>query len=130
MVSLLFLNDVVWWGFDRKYHRYLLVLLWMFHFFCRTDWNCIKCIRQINKKYFHFLSNFGILGVCLTEIMHNIDGIERRHYTTLNIHIILMECIMEFKFGTMMHYYRFHSFVYSMTPYDLDLNLQGHWYCV
>ena len=36
-------NDVVWWGFDRKCHRYLLVLLWMFHFFWQTDWKCIKC---------------------------------------------------------------------------------------
>ena len=35
-------NDVVWWGFDRKCHRYLLVLFWMFHFFCRTEWKCIK----------------------------------------------------------------------------------------
>ena len=36
--------------------------------------------------------------------MHNIDGNECLHYTTLNIHIILMECIREFKFGMMIHY--------------------------
>ena len=36
-------NDVVWWGFDRKCHRYLLVWLWTFPFFWRTDWKCIKC---------------------------------------------------------------------------------------
>ena len=60
------------------------------------------------------------------ENMHNIDGNERWHYTTLNIHIILMECIREFKFGMMIHHYHFYSFVFSMTPYDLDRNLQGH----
>ena len=38
----LWINDVVWWGFDRKCHRYLLVLLWMFPLFWRTDWKCIK----------------------------------------------------------------------------------------
>ena len=70
--------------------------------------------------------NFGILGVCLMEKMHNIDGNERLHYTTLNIHIILMECIREFKFGMMIHHNRFNSFVYSMTTYDLDRILQGH----
>ena len=43
--------------------------------------------------------NFGILGDCLTEMIHNIYGNEPWHYTTLNIHIILMECIREFKFG-------------------------------
>ena len=37
------LNDVVWWDFDRKCHRYLLVLLWRFPFFWRTSWKCIKC---------------------------------------------------------------------------------------
>ena len=37
------LNDVVWWGFDWKCHRYLKALLWMFPFFWRTDWKCIKC---------------------------------------------------------------------------------------
>ena len=61
------------------------------------------------------------------EKMHSIDGNEvneRWHYTTLNIHIILMECIMEFKFGMMIHHYHFNPFVYSMTPYDLDRNLQ------
>ena len=92
----------------------------------------MRCIRQINKHYFHFLAlfyrnfNCGISEVCLTEKMHNIDGNERRHYTTLNIRIILIECIREFKFGMMIHHYRFNSFVYSMTPYDLDRNLQGH----
>ena len=74
------INNVVWWGFDRKCHRYLLVLLWMFHFFCRTDWKCIKCdlftIWQINKHYFHFLpyfieiSSLAFWGGCLTEKMH------------------------------------------------------------
>ena len=43
---------------------------------------------------------------------------------TLNIHIIHMECIREFKFGMMIHHCRFNSFVYSMTPYDLDRNLK------
>ena len=37
------LNDVVWWGFDRKCHRYLFVLLLMFPFFWQTDWKCIEC---------------------------------------------------------------------------------------
>ena len=35
--------------------------------------------------------------------MHNIDGNERCHYRTLNIHTILMECIREIKFGMMIH---------------------------
>ena len=44
------------------------------------------------------------------EKMHNIDENERWHYTTLNIHIFLMECIREFKFGMMLdHYQLIHS---------------------
>ena len=88
-----------------------------------------KANKQTLFPFFALLDrnfNFGILGVCLTEKMHNIDGNERWHYTTLNIHIILMERIREFKFGMMIHHYHFNSFVYSMTPYDLDRNLQGH----
>ena len=69
--------------------------------------------------------NFDILRVSLTEKMHNIDGNKCLYYTTLNIHIILMKCIREFKFGMMIHQYRFYSFVYSMTPYDSDRNLQA-----
>ena len=89
----------------------------------------MQCIRQINKHYFHFMPYFIkilILGVCLTEKMHNIDGNKRWHYTTLNIHIILMECNRGFKFGMMILHYRFNSFVYSMMPYDLGRNFQGH----
>ena len=90
----------------------------------------MRCIRQINK-HFNFLPshrnfNFGILGVCLTKKLHYIDEHRLLHYTTLNIHIIPMECIRDFKFGMMIHHYRFNSFVNSMTPYDLDRNLQGH----
>ena len=70
--------------------------------------------------------NFGSLGVCLTEKMHNILMDERYLFITLNINIILMESIKEFKFGMLIRHYRFNSFVYSMTPYDLDRNLQGH----
>ena len=53
-------------------------------------------------------------------------GMNVDNYTTLNIHIILMECIREFKFGMTIHHYRFNLFVYSMTPYDFDRNLQDH----
>ena len=69
----------------------------------QVGWKCMWCIRQINKHYFHFLPyliEISILlfrGVCLTEKMHNIDGNERWLYTTLNLHIILIECIGEFK---------------------------------
>ena len=63
---------------------------------------------QVNQQYFLlalFYRNdvFRILGVCLTENLHNIDGRERLHNTTLNIHITLKECIREFKFGVMIH---------------------------
>ena len=36
-----------------------------------------------------------------------------------------MECI-GVQFGMMIDHYRFNSFVYPMTSYDLDHNLQGH----
>ena len=91
----------------------------------------MRCIRQINKHYFNFLpylieiSILAFWGFVLTEKMHNIDGNKRWHYITLNIHIIFMEFIREFKFGMIIHHYRFNSFVYSMTPYDIDRNLQG-----
>ena len=45
----------------------------------------------------------------------------------LNIHIFLMECTRKLKFGMMIHRYLVHSVGYSMMPYDLDRNFQGHW---
>ena len=79
---------------------YLFVLLQMFHFCCRTDWKCIKCdvlgkFTNILYIFVLFYQNFNIhiLGVCLTEKIHNIDGHECWHYTCLNIHIILIEWI-------------------------------------
>ena len=50
--------------------------------------------------------------------------------TTLNIHIFLMECTRKLKFGMMIYHYLVHSFRYSMMPYDLGRNFQGHWYRV
>ena len=38
----------------------------------------------------------------------------------------LLYIIVAYSFGMMIHHYRFNSFVYSMTQYDLDRNLQGH----
>ena len=60
----------------------------------------------------------------------NIDGNERSNKTTLNINIFFMECTRKLKFGMMTHYYLFNSLGYSMMPYDLDHNFQGHWYQV
>ena len=50
--------------------------------------------------------------------------------TTLNIHIFLMECTRKLKFGMMICHYLVNLFEYSMMPYDLDRNFQGHWYRV
>ena len=48
----------------------------------------------------------------------------------LNIHIFVMECTRKLKFGMMIYHYFVDSFGYSMMPYDLDGNFQGHWYWV
>ena len=37
-----------------------------------------------------------------------------------------MECTRKLKFGMMTHHYLLHSLGYSMIPYDLDCNFQGH----
>ena len=132
---LVLFNDVVWWGFDRKCHRYLLVLI-MNVSFLSANWlkmHKMRCIRQVNTNYFPILHNFieiTILGVCWTEKSRNINGNERWNKTTLNIHISLMECTRKLKFGMRIHHYLVNSFGYSMLSYDLDRNFQGHWYRV
>ena len=37
-----------------------------------------------------------------------------------------MECARKLKFGMMIYHYLVNSFGYSMMPYDLDRNFQGH----
>ena len=64
------------------------------------------------------------------EKSRNINGNERKHETTLNIHIFLMECTRKFKFSMMIYHYLVNTCEYSMIPYDLDRNFQGHWYRV
>ena len=44
--------------------------------------------------------------------------------------IFLMECTTNLTFGMMIYHYLVNSFGYSMMPYDLDRNFQGHWYRV
>ena len=81
----------------------------------------MRCIRQVNKNYFPFLHNFvemmilAFWGVCWTEKSRNINENERRHKTTLNIHIFLMECTRKLKFDMMMYHYLFNSFGYSIS---------------
>ena len=116
-------KDVVWWGFDRKCHRYLLdLVLWIYHVFYQHHFPFLDL--------FHRNYNFGIIGICLTEKLHNIYGHRHWHYTTLNIHTILMDNISEFNIWLMIHHCCFNPFVYSMPTYELDCNLQGHWYGV
>ena len=93
----------------------------------------MRCIRPINKHHFHFfliLSKFKFwhFGVLFDGICQDIYENERIHYKTLNIHTTHNnnnKCVREFKFGIMIHHYRFNSCVYSMTSYDLDRYFQG-----
>ena len=39
-----------------------------------------------------------------------------------------MECARKLKFGMMIHHNLVNLFGYSMVPFDLDRNFQGHWY--
>ena len=41
-----------------------------------------------------------------------------------------MEITRKLIFGMVIYHYRVNSFGYSMMPYDLDRNFQGHWYQV
>ena len=97
----------------------------------------MRCIRQVNKNISLFLHNFIEIIILAfwvfgwTEKSRNINGNERWQKTTVNIHIFLMECTRKFKFGMIIyHYLVLNSFGYSMMPYDLDRNFQGHWYRV
>ena len=60
----------------------------------------------------------------MSEKLHNIDGHELWHDTTLRIHIFLMECTRDFKFSVMIYHNLFDSFVYLMTPNDIDRNFK------
>ena len=81
------------------------------------------CISQINKHYslfalFYRNHYFVMFGGCLMEsctlLMDNINIIY-----LWNIHIFLIDCIREWKFGMKIHCYCLNSSGYSMTPFNV-----------